>query len=178
MQPMNSYYQYPPANINPYGQPMVDQRQMRYMPINQPQQQINMTYQNNSYGQRMPIQNQWHGQAPVSPNKMSMQNGMNDYGTRPNNYGYNSNLPPNNYSQIPPVNYPQQPKFPPINQPIVIHNNPQPQIQPYQSQPPQYHQPTTAYHQQPQSQSLQQHQQQQIQLQQAQQQAHQQYFQQ
>jgi len=167
MQPMNSYYQYTPSNMNPYGQPMADQRQMRYMPMNQPQQPVNVQYQNNPYGQRMSIQNQWHGQTPISPNKMTLPNTMPDYGARPNTYGYNPTMP-SNFPQIA-LNYPQQTKYPPVNQPIIMGQNTQ-QYPPQHGQ--QYHQQNTYIHQT----QYQQQQQQQMQL--HQQQAQQQFLQQ
>jgi hypothetical protein len=56
-----------------FNQSNQDQRQIRYIPINQ-QQSVNMPYSQNPYPQRLPIQNQWHQSIPISPNKMHNMN--------------------------------------------------------------------------------------------------------
>lgn len=112
----------------PYPQQMPDQRQLRYMPTNQPQP-VNMQYPQNAYPQRLMVSNQWHPQNPVSPNKM---HNMGDYGQRHQNYGYNQPVP-QNYSQIPHPNYSQVNNFPNNTNPISIHStqNLHPQNQPF-----------------------------------------------
>jgi hypothetical protein len=148
VQQVNPYYNYPSNNMYPYSQPVQDQRQIRYVPVNQ-SQPMNLGYNQNHFqhpiqqnpGQQqgqMPsqMQNQWHLQqvsVPLSPNKMAMSNNsINDFGGRPQMYTYNSNINSNpnmqtNYSHIS-QNYSQINKY---------HNNVNPQIHnPQNYQPP------------------------------------------
>jgi hypothetical protein len=73
-------------------------------------QQMKIAYPQNQYPQRIPMQNQWHQQVSLSPNKMHNQNQIPDYFQRQPMYGYN-NSNTQSYPHLSNMNCPQPNKY-------------------------------------------------------------------